>query len=167
MGWTYNAAGLDLDFLEESEKLTLGYRITAEDENGESASQSIQVEIVGKNDGPRVTSQLIDTSTNEEGINQDRTQQPGINSSTTEGELWNTNVYDPEGDSMDLEVVNAGEIVGTYGTLTLNSNGSYSYKLDNSNSAVNSLAEDESLDDVFQATINDKLVNLSATRELI
>lgn len=50
----------------------------------------------------------------------------------------------------------AGNIVGDYGTLVLNADGSYSYELDNSNLAVQGLHPDDApLTDVFTYTITD------------
>jgi len=47
------------------------------------------------------------------------------------------------------------EIDGEYGTLTINPDGSYSYALDNSNLAVQGLAENETLNEVFSYTLTD------------
>ncbi|WP_455230460.1 VCBS domain-containing protein [Geopseudomonas aromaticivorans] len=50
----------------------------------------------------------------------------------------------------------AGNIIGDYGTLVLNADGSYSYELDNSNLAVQGLHPDDApLTDVFTYTITD------------
>lgn len=47
------------------------------------------------------------------------------------------------------------DVAGTYGTLHLNSDGSYSYTLDNTNPLVQALAEDEQVTDVFAYTNSD------------
>jgi VCBS repeat-containing protein len=46
-------------------------------------------------------------------------------------------------------------VVGTYGTLTIGANGSYSYALDNTNPLVNALKNTETLTDVFSYTLKD------------
>ncbi len=46
-------------------------------------------------------------------------------------------------------------LAGDYGTLTLNTDGSYSYVLDNSNPAVNRLAAGETLTETFSYTVTD------------
>src|SRR5690554_2930786 len=46
-------------------------------------------------------------------------------------------------------------ITGQYGRLVLQPDGSYSYQLDNSNSAVNALKDGDTLEDVFSYTITD------------
>ncbi|MFH7588136.1 beta strand repeat-containing protein, partial [Oceanimonas smirnovii] len=61
-------------------------------------------------------------------------------------------------DGVDVADGNLGtDITGKYGTLTLNPDGSYSYKLDNSNLTVQGLTEGEALnDEVFSYTITDQ-----------
>ena len=46
-------------------------------------------------------------------------------------------------------------LIGLYGTLTLQSDGQYSYVIDNNNSAVNALNSGQSLQEVFTYTISD------------
>lgn len=75
-----------------------------------------------------------------------------------------TNDSDPDNPPQDLSVSNAGVIAGTYGTLTLNADGSYSYALDNTNPAVNALNAGDSLQEVFGYTVTDG--ELSDTADL-
>src|SRR5699024_5291571 len=60
-------------------------------------------------------------------------------------------------DAGDFGSPNAGtQITGTYGTLTLNADGSYTYLLDNDNPVVNGLNESgAALSDVFSYAISD------------
>ncbi|MEX1827844.1 VCBS domain-containing protein [Luteibacter sp. CQ10] len=52
---------------------------------------------------------------------------------------------------------------GTYGTLTLNADGSYSYALDNANPTVNALKDGETLTDTYTYTITDADGDTSTT----
>ncbi|HEX8223412.1 MAG TPA: Ig-like domain-containing protein [Allosphingosinicella sp.] len=61
-----------------------------------------------------------------------------------------TNDTDPENDP--LVVTNPGTYVGTYGTLTLNADGSYTYEAD---AATNGLAAGQAVQDVFAYTASD------------
>ena len=67
-----------------------------------------------------------------------------------------------EGDELRVSAVNGqaadvgAVIVGLYGTLTLNADGSYSYELDNDNPVVDALNEGDSLSDVFEYTVSDR-----------
>ena len=45
---------------------------------------------------------------------------------------------------------------GTYGTVTINSDGSYTYTLDNTDAQTNALAQGESVTDVFSYTVTDE-----------
>ena len=53
-------------------------------------------------------------------------------------------------------VSTVGTLVGRYGTLTINANGSYSYNIDETNSAVKALTSIEQLSEVFTYTIKDQ-----------
>src|SRR6185436_13035028 len=61
-----------------------------------------------------------------------------------------TNDTDAENDP--LTVTNPGTYAGTYGSLTLNANGSYTYT---PNSNADTLAAGETADDVFSYTVTD------------
>jgi VCBS repeat-containing protein len=65
------------------------------------------------------------------------------------------NDFDPEG--RGLTVTNPGSRTGTYGTLTLQSNGAFSYGVNNASAAVQRLAQGETVGDIFAyaATDND------------
>jgi len=52
--WSYNAAGLDLDFLGEGEEITFSFDVTATDADGATDTDKISFSIVGTNDGPTV-----------------------------------------------------------------------------------------------------------------
>src|SRR5262249_27259041 len=65
------------------------------------------------------------------------------------------------GDQLTVTAVNGsagnlGEsVAGTYGTLHLNADGSYSYTLDNEKGAVQALADGQTAKDVFSYTVSD------------
>jgi VCBS repeat-containing protein len=69
-----------------------------------------------------------------------------------------TNDTDPEGDT--LTVTDPGSYVGTYGTLTLAANGSYTYA---PNAAANGLAAGETAQDAFTYTASDGTASDTAT----
>src|SRR3569832_1362345 len=64
-----------------------------------------------------------------------------------------SNDFDPEGRA--LRVTNTGTINGTYGTLTLNSNGAYTYALDNASAAVQALAAGQTVTEHFGYSVTD------------
>ena len=66
---------------------------------------------------------------------------------------------DPDNDAISVIAIAGGTVDGTtngtYGSIELNNDGSYSYSLDNTNPAVNSLGVNETLAETFSYTISD------------
>src|SRR5690606_20454148 len=59
----------------------------------------------------------------------------------------------------------ASAVAGSYGTITINSDGSYSYIVDNSNAEVEALRNSgQTLDDVFTYTVSDAAGATSSTQ---
>ena len=59
-------------------------------------------------------------------------------------------------DSSDVDVLNDGVVTGSYGTLTIKNDGSYTYSIDNTNVEVDALLPtDKALSDVFTYTVSD------------
>ncbi|MDH2292985.1 VCBS domain-containing protein, partial [Cobetia sp. 10Alg 146] len=67
------------------------------------------------------------------------------------------------GSASDVTADDATVVTGSYGTLTLEADGSYSYVLDTTNADVQSLDDGESLTDVFSYTITDADGDASST----
>ena len=109
--------------------------VTADDGNGGSTETTFSWDV----DNPAPTASTDSNSITEDAV-------------TVEGNVL-TNDNDSDGD--DITVTTVGDFVGDYGTLTLNTDGSYSYTLDNSNSEVQGLAEGETLTDSFNYTNSD------------
>ena len=93
-------------------------------------------------------------------------------SSTASGNVLDT---DPDGDALTVQGVATGsaggpltsnvasDVVGTYGKVNIATDGSYSYTVDNSNSAIQNLAVGQSKTDTFSYTINDGRGGTSTT----
>ncbi|NEO70162.1 Ig-like domain-containing protein [Moorena sp. SIO3H5] len=109
--------------------------VTADDGNGGSTDTSFSWDV----DNPGPTASTDSNSITEDAV-------------TVEGNVL-TNDNDSDGD--DITVTTVGDFVGDYGTLTLNTDGSYSYTLDNSNPDVQGLDETETLTDSFNYTNSD------------
>ncbi|MBD2257845.1 Ig-like domain-containing protein [Pseudanabaena sp. FACHB-2040] len=127
--------------------------VTATDNNGATTSQSFTWTIanpaptatnnagnVGE-DGTLTRSGNLITDNDGSGVDSDPDGDPLSVSAITRG---NTTVTDPNQD-----------VAGSYGSLNWNSDGTYTYTLDNTNSAVQALDENETLIDTFTYTVND------------
>ena len=84
-----------------------------------------------------------------------------------------TNDSDVNGNPLTVSAVNGlaanvgNDLVGSYGTLHLNSDGSYTYTLNNANPAVQALGVGETLSEQFSYTANDGITpNASTTATL-
>lgn len=104
-----------------------------------TVASSLTLNIAGSNDAPIVQADIAIVS------------EGGIVSAT--GNVL-TNDRDIDTGTV-LSIVNAGTYQGTYGSLTLQANGSYSYSLNNSSSAVQSLAAGQQVQDSFQYAATD------------
>jgi VCBS repeat-containing protein len=72
-------------------------------------------------------------------------------------------VADTDVDLENLTVTTTGTFAGTYGSLVLNADGSYTYTLNASNAAVNGLDDGETLTDTFNYTASDGTTTASST----
>lgn len=130
---------------------------TAVDINGNAASANLSITITPSNDAPVAAD---DTATAYEagGI---ANAIPGLN--PTGNVLLNDT--DADGDTLS---VTAGTFVGTYGSLVLNSNGTYTYTLDNTNGAVQALnSASVPLTDTFTYTLSDGTLTDTATLSIL
>ena len=118
------------------EKLTESFTFTATDSLGKTATSTISIAINGTNDAPQVLPVVLSIA--EHG------------SSIVSGLL---NITDP--DSHDTPHCEPGSTTGSYGTLIVNANGSYSYVLDQHSSAVLGLGVGETLTESFPVTVVD------------
>lgn len=125
-------------------------------------SDTLTITIQGANDNPIASDDIADA-----------TEAGGVNNAVagydpTGNVLTNDTDVDDEASALVVTAIRTGSIagagtsgavgsalIGTYGYLTLNSNGSWSYIIDNSNSAVNALAVGETLTEIFNYTVTD------------
>jgi VCBS repeat-containing protein/ELWxxDGT repeat protein len=135
--------------LADGETVTDTFTVTSLDG---SASQTVTITITGSNDGPVLAadSNAGDPVT-EAGVNPGDTAFAGDSTAT-----GNVLANDTDADSGDsLTVTSTGTFAGTYGTLTLAADGSYTYTLDNADGDSNALAQGEAAFDVFSYTATD------------
>ncbi|NDC36073.1 MAG: hypothetical protein EBZ51_12060, partial [Synechococcaceae bacterium WB9_2_112] len=138
-----------------SRSLVDSFVLTLRDSDNLSGEQTLQVQILGSDDGPLSSGQILNATVRESGLTAAGATEPGANASGSAGALF-ANLYDPEGTTLSLTVTNAGSLGGSYGSLTLAADGSYTYNLNQSHTSVNALAAGETLDDVFTINVVDQ-----------
>ncbi len=139
-------ASLGVQSLAEGQVVTETFAYQATD-GITSTPSTLTVTITGTNDAPVTT---VDTAAVQEDL-----------SITAAGNVL-ANDRDVDQGTV-LTVANAGVFIGQYGTLTLLADGSYTYALDNSSLAVQSLAEGQVVTETFAYQATDGLVSTPST----
>ena len=144
--WNYQVVDKDLDFLAVGEKLTITTPVTVDDHHGGTVTQNVVVTLIGANDPP-----IAVPDSNGVGKGSTLTVAAG------NGVLANDSDPDVH-DNGHLSVSaingiggNVGHAVtGTYGSLTVNADGSYVYVADHGSLPSKYVAQD-----IFQYTVSD------------
>ncbi|MBR9858277.1 MAG: DUF4347 domain-containing protein, partial [Gammaproteobacteria bacterium] len=137
LSWTFDSGDETFGYLGVGEQLVLTYTLTADDGNGGTATQNIEITITGNNDAPVAENDAV-IAIEAGGV---------ANGSTGSGASGNVLSNDSDVDDGDTKTVTGvvfddtsgtvGSVLnGQYGSLTLNANGSYSYVIDENNAAV-------------------------------
>ena len=132
-----------------SDTLTETFTYTVRDAAGATSSTSLTITIQGANDAPVPVADV--GTADEAGV--------AAGANATGNVLTNDTDVDA-GDSKTVSGLSGGTVgtalAGTYGSLTLNADGSYSYVVNNANAAVNALRTTaNTLSDVFTYTVRD------------
>ncbi|WP_063822456.1 VCBS domain-containing protein [Bradyrhizobium yuanmingense] len=138
--WQFNSAGQAFDFLAAGQTLSLQYTIVPSDAQGFGTSAVVTINITGTNDAPTLSDlhigPLTDTADDD-------------TFSNLSGQLAGTDADSGETATLTYAVLNsdhqaATTVAGLYGSLTVNSNGSYSYVPNDA--AINALADGSYVD---------------------
>ncbi|MBB3207905.1 CSLREA domain-containing protein, partial [Rhodopirellula rubra] len=140
-----------------ADTITDTFTYTVTDSGGATSSTQIVVTIHGQNDAPVA---LTDNATAVEGgglNNADAGTNPTGNVLTNDTDVDAGDTKTVTGSVVGAATGALGaSVAGTYGSITINADGSYSYIVDNSNAAVEALrTSSDTLDDVFTYTITD------------
>jgi len=131
--------------LAQGQAATDSFSYTITDAAGATSTATVTVTINGANDGPVTQDDFA-------GMSQDAVQPVSGNVLANDSDVDQGTV---------LGVANAGVIAGSYGSLTLNADGSYSYALDNA--LVQSLAAGQIATDIFVYQATDGIATTPAT----
>ncbi|MDD9155545.1 retention module-containing protein [Aliivibrio sp. S4TY2] len=123
--------------------------IQVEDQYGEIDTVEVTVKVKGTNDTPELSGELTGIIEEDSVITE------------IDGQL-----YPDDQDIGDTHTWSLDSSTGSYGTLTLDTNGKWVYVLDNDKSSVQSLSEGERVQDTFTVTVTDGFGS-STSKEII
>jgi len=156
--------------LKEGESVELRYTVRATDPQGGYADQVVTVTVQGTNDAPAAAADVneVKESGVKDGGNvaEAGTPQVGGNVLANDSDVDDGAVLTVAGVAVGGGTPAAGNVgtvlTGTYGTLTLSANGSYTYTLDNGRAATQALASGDTAPETFTYAVTDEF---GATRE--
>src|SRR3989440_676367 len=158
--YTLNNADPDTNALAQGATATDQFTYTVTDANGATSSTTLTITITGTNDAPvAVADTNAGDPVTEAGVNPGNTPFPG--DGTASGNVLTNDTDVDTGDTKAVSAVNgvAGNVgqavAGTYGSVTIASDGSYTYTLDNTDSDTNALAQGATATDQFTYTVTD------------
>ena len=137
------------------------FTYTVTDANGATSSTTLTITITGTNDAPVA---VADTNARRCGHRGRRQSAATRRSPAMPSAIGNVLTNDTDVDTGDTKTVSevnglagnvATAVTGTYGSLTLNADGSYSYTLDNADPQTQALAQGAPATDVFTYTVTD------------
>ena len=124
----------DFAFLSNGETIDVLVNYTISDNHGAQSNSTATITITGSDGAPVITGDIIGS------LIEDATPL----TLTTTGQL---NIVDPDnGESLFI----AETIAGSYGSLTIDEDGNWSYSADNNQTAIQSLAQGDTLTDTLE-----------------
>ena len=148
--WTYDLDGADVDSLKQGETITETYAVQVSDSLGGVATETVTITINGTNDAPTVeASSDVTGSVTEAGIAEDGSAVAGT------AQAAGTLASDDVDDDATASWTRTGTESSTYGTFTLNEDGSWTYDLDGAD--VDSLKQGETITETYAVQVSDGL----------
>jgi VCBS repeat-containing protein len=159
--WTYSVNDANLDFLAAGQTITFSYTVTATDNNGATAADTVSFTITGTNDAPvAVADTNSGDAVSEAGVNPGSTAFPG--DGTASGNVLANDTDTDNGATLNVAEVNGAAanvgiaVTGTYGSVIIGSDGTYTYTLDNSDTDTTELYQGQEVTDTFSYTVTDE-----------
>jgi VCBS repeat-containing protein len=166
ISWIYSGTA-DLNFLRAGQTLTITFPVSVSDGTGASQTQPLTITITGSNDGPIA---VADASSQEAGtILKEAGDEPALaGQPTASGNVLTNDIELDQGDTQQVTLAGAGTavptdavtntgitVIGIYGTLLINHDGSWSYTLNNADADTQALAAGQRVTDVFTYVMQD------------
>jgi len=133
--WTYSVLNSALDYLDTGESVTETFSIELTDNKGSTVTRTVSVTADGNSDENEIEGDLTGSIFEDD-------------MSSISGSL---SVKNDEGATFQSR----SEVIGTYGVFDLNTDGTWSYDLDNSLEEVQALTEGEEVTDTFSVLADD------------
>jgi VCBS repeat-containing protein len=153
--YTLNNASAAVQGLRAGQTATDSFTYTMRDAAGATSSTTLTVTVTGTNDGPVAVA-------NTAAVQEDVT-------TSASGNVLTNDTDADVGDTKTVSAVNGGAgnvgvaVAGTYGSATINADGSYSYTLNNASAAVQGLRAGQTATDSFTYTMRDAAGATSST----
>ena len=154
--WSYalNDADPDTNALAQGQAASDAFSYTIADANGASSTAALTIAITGANDAPVAVA---------DGNGGDAVTESGVvaGDPSAAGNVLTNDTDVDTGDSRTVTAVNGSApnvgapLVGTYGTLTLGANGTWTYTLNDADPETNALAQGQVVTDAFSYTVSD------------
>ena len=160
--WTYtldnNSAATQA--LTQDQHVTDVFTYTMHDAAGATSSATLTIDVFGTNDAPVAIADTALATVTEAGV-ADGGNTAFANTLTASGNVLTNDTDVDNGHILTVAAVTGGNVgaplTGTYGSVTINQNGSYSYTLnDTAGSAADHLAQGAHVTDVFTYTTTDE-----------
>ena len=162
VGWTYALNNAAAQYLAAGQTASETYTVTVDDGHGSTTTQAVVITITGTNDAPVAVGDTNATDPVKEAGVQDGGNLAEPGDASAAGNVLTNDTDVDTGHTLSVAAVagvagNVGtSVTGTYGSVTINGNGSYSYALDNSDPDTNALAQGASVTDTFAYTVTDE-----------
>jgi VCBS repeat-containing protein len=175
IGWTYSISDSALDFLAAGQTATVKSIITLDDHEGGKDTASVTITVTGANDAPVAVADtnvgpIVEAGGNNNGLTGVSTTTGAVLANDTDVDLSDTHhvIGVAKGTVNGVLTSGVGTIIaGTYGSLILNDNGTWTYTLDNTNPMTDALAQGAHASDIFSYTEADYHGGTSTTTTTI
>ena len=151
INWSFTVAGSVVEYLAEGESLTQVYSVTVDDGNGGTAQQDVIITIHGTNDAPVITSEASGGTVTE-------TRDGAIGENQTVHRATGTIAFS-DADTSDTHSVSytadQDDYLGRFSPVLNQSDGTIDWTFSVADSALNYLAQGESLTQIYRVTIED------------
>ncbi|MBR1155264.1 VCBS domain-containing protein [Bradyrhizobium sp. JYMT SZCCT0428] len=166
--YTLNNADTDTQAIAQGVSVIDTFNYTVTDQFGATSATTLKITITGTNDAPiAIADTNASDSVTEQGVNPGNT--PFAGDSTAIGNVLTNDTDVDAGATKTVASVNGmvgnvgNAVTGTYGSVGINSNGSFTYTLNNADADTQALAQGAAVSDVFTYTVIDQFGATSST----